>query len=46
MSGAAALPDLPAWEPRKLYRRRETSPAEVVRAVFERIAAQEPHLHA
>ena len=46
MSGAAALPDLPAWELRRLYHRRETSPGEVVRAVFERIDAQEPHLHA
>jgi aspartyl-tRNA(Asn)/glutamyl-tRNA(Gln) amidotransferase subunit A len=41
-----ALPDLPAWELRALYRRRETSPTEVVRALFSRIEAEESRLHA
>ena len=41
MSRGPALPDLPAWELRTLYRRRETSPTEVLREVFRRIDANE-----
>jgi aspartyl-tRNA(Asn)/glutamyl-tRNA(Gln) amidotransferase subunit A len=40
------LPDLTAGELRAKYRRGETSPTEAVRAVFERIDAQERRLHA
>ncbi len=43
---AAALADRPAWELRELYRRGETSPTEVVRALLERIGAVEDRLHA
>jgi aspartyl-tRNA(Asn)/glutamyl-tRNA(Gln) amidotransferase subunit A len=46
MSGAAALADLPAWRLRELYRRRETSPTEVLRDVFRRIEAVEERIHA
>jgi aspartyl-tRNA(Asn)/glutamyl-tRNA(Gln) amidotransferase subunit A len=41
-----ALPDLTATELRARYRRGETSPTEVVRALFERIDAEEGRLHA
>ncbi len=40
------LPDLTAWELRAQYRRGETSPSEAVRAVFDRIDAEESRLHA
>ncbi|HLW59812.1 MAG TPA: Asp-tRNA(Asn)/Glu-tRNA(Gln) amidotransferase subunit GatA [bacterium] len=46
MSTAPGLADRSAWELRDLYRRRETSPTEVVRALLDRIAAEEPRLHA
>jgi len=39
------LADRPAWELRALYRRGDTSPTEVVRAVLDRIAAVEDRLH-
>jgi aspartyl-tRNA(Asn)/glutamyl-tRNA(Gln) amidotransferase subunit A len=42
----SALADLTAWDLREKYRRGETSPSEVVRALFERIASQEERLHA
>jgi aspartyl-tRNA(Asn)/glutamyl-tRNA(Gln) amidotransferase subunit A len=41
-----ALHELAATELLALYRRRELSPVEATRAVLERIAAWEPHLHA
>ena len=40
------LPDRPAWELREMYRRGETSPSEVVRAVLDRIESHESRLHA
>ena len=46
MSRGPALPDLPAWELRTLYRRRETSPTEVLQEVFRRIDANEGRIHA
>ena len=45
MSRGPALPDLPAWELRTLYRRRETSPTEVLQEVFRRIDANEGRIH-
>jgi aspartyl-tRNA(Asn)/glutamyl-tRNA(Gln) amidotransferase subunit A len=42
----ASLADRPAWELRDLYRRGETSPTEVVRAVLDRVDALEPRIHA
>ena len=41
-----ALPDLTAFDLRARYRRGETSPTEVVRALFERIDAVDGRLHA
>ena len=41
-----ALHELAATELLALYRRRELSPVEATRAVLERVAAWEPHLHA
>jgi len=41
-----ALPDRSAWDLRALYRRGETSPGEVVRAVLDRIDALDDRLHA
>jgi aspartyl-tRNA(Asn)/glutamyl-tRNA(Gln) amidotransferase subunit A len=41
-----ALPDLTAAELRDRYRRGEASPTEAVRALFERIDAEEGRLHA
>ncbi len=41
-----ALADLTASELREKYRRGETSPSEVMRALFERIDAEEGRLHA
>jgi len=41
-----ALHDLAATELVDLYRARELSPVEATRAVLDRIAAWEPHLHA
>jgi Asp-tRNA(Asn)/Glu-tRNA(Gln) amidotransferase A subunit family amidase len=41
-----ALHDLAATELLARYRERSLSPVEVTRAVLERIAAWEPHLHA
>ena len=46
MSRGPALPDLPAWELRTLYRRRETSPTEVLHEIFRRIDANEGRIHA
>jgi aspartyl-tRNA(Asn)/glutamyl-tRNA(Gln) amidotransferase subunit A len=43
---SASLADRPAWELRDLYRRGETSPTEVVRAVLDRVDALEPRVHA
>jgi len=40
------LPDRPAWELREMYRRGETSPSVVVRALLDRIEAHESRLHA
>ena len=42
----AALHDASAAELGALYRRGEVSPVEATRAVLDRIAAWEPHLHA
>ncbi len=42
----ATLADRPAWELRTLYRRKETSPTEAVRAVLDRISAVEDRVHA
>ena len=41
-----ALHDLAATELVVRYRERSLSPVEVTRAVLDRIAAWEPHLHA
>jgi aspartyl-tRNA(Asn)/glutamyl-tRNA(Gln) amidotransferase subunit A len=43
---SSELADRSAWELRTLYRRRECSPTEVVRAVLERMAALEPVVRA
>src|SRR3954465_935317 len=42
----SALHDVPATELVARYRERSLSPVEVTRAVLDRIAAWEPHLHA
>ena len=46
MRRGPSLPDLPAWELRTLYRRRETSPTEVLHEIFRRIDANEGRIHA